>query len=142
MWVIFEGLDKSGKTTLEWAFLKATNYKINVVDRGPIGYMVFDEIFNRSTKLGNQEFIRQARKINKSKDCYVVYCRVDNNIANQRLKDHNEKCPYNYSNAQKIMKNKMIRYYDSEHMLILDTSLKSIDECTEDIVKWFKEVSK
>lgn len=142
MWVIFEGLDKSGKTTLEWAFLKATNYKINVIDRGPIGYMVFDEIFNRATKLGNQEFIRQARKINKSKDCYVVYCKVDNDIAEQRLKDHGEKCPYNYSNAQKIMKNKMTRYYDSEHMLILDTSLKSIDECTEDIVKWFKEVSK
>lgn len=142
MWVIFEGLDKSGKTTLEWAFLKATNYKVNVVDRGPIGYMVFDEIFNRATKLGNQEFIHQARKINKSKDCYVIYCKVDNDIAEQRLKDHGEKCPYNYIKAQKLLNKQIKRYYAKEKILEVNTSKKSINECTEDIVKWFKEVSK
>ena len=72
MWVVFEGLDKAGKTTLEWSFLKATNFKINVIDRGPIGYLVFDKIFGRTTKDGDQEFIRQAKKINKSKDFFVV----------------------------------------------------------------------
>ena len=47
MWVIFEGLDKAGKTTLEWEFLKATNFKHVVIDRGPVGYMTFDKILGR-----------------------------------------------------------------------------------------------
>ena len=47
MWVIFEGLDKAGKGTLEWGLLKATNFKHIVIDRGPVGYMVFDKLFNR-----------------------------------------------------------------------------------------------
>lgn len=86
MWLIFEGLDKSGKTTLEWSFLKATNYKHNIIDRGPVGYLVFDKVFGRSTKLGDQEFIKQARKVSKSKNFFVVYCRTDKDVAEERLK--------------------------------------------------------
>ena len=33
MWVIIEGLDKAGKTTQEWEFLKATKFKNDVIDR-------------------------------------------------------------------------------------------------------------
>lgn len=80
MWVIFEGLDKAGKTTLEWEFLKATNFKHVVIDRGPVGYMTFDKILGRETKLGNQEFIYQARKIMKSGDFMVVYCTVERKL--------------------------------------------------------------
>ena len=50
MWVIFEGLDKVGKTTLEWDLHRATNFKHVVIDRGPVGYMVFDKIFDRETE--------------------------------------------------------------------------------------------
>lgn len=142
MWVIFEGLDKAGKTTLEWSFLKATNFKINVIDRGPIGYLVFDKIFGRTTKDGDQEFIRQAKKINKSKDFFVVYCIVDSDIAKVRLEEHKEKCPYDYDEAQKLMKKKMSQFYSKERMLILDTTNKSIEQCTDEIIDWMEEVNK
>ena len=90
----------AGKTTLEWEFLKATNFKHVVIDRGPMGYMTFDKLFDRETKLGNQEFIHQARKIMKSKDFMVVYCFASEDVAARRLKEHNEECPYNYKEAQ------------------------------------------
>jgi len=140
MWVIFEGLDKAGKTTLEWEFLKATNFKHVVIDRGPIGYMTFDKIFGRETKHGNQELIHQARKIMKFDDFVVVYCKVEKETAKERLIFHNETCPYDYDKAQKLYCDNIHRYYKAEKTLELDTTNKSIDECVELIVEKLKEV--
>lgn len=140
MWVIFEGLDKAGKTTLEWEFLKATNFKHVVIDRGPVGYMTFDKIFGRGTKLGNQEFIHQARKIMKSNDFMVVYCTVEKETVEERLALHGETCPYDYIKAQKLYRDSVRRYYRPEKTLELDTTNKSIDECVELIVEKLKEV--
>ena len=137
MWFIFEGLDKSGKTTLEWAFLRATNFKHNVVDRGPVGYLVFDKVFNRTTEEGDREFIRQATAMNKSNDFFVVYCTVDADIAAQRLKENNEECPYNYKEVQKFFDENIEKYYSKDIVLRVDTGKKTVDECAEDIVNWF-----
>ena len=142
MWVIFEGLDKAGKTTLEWEFLKATNFKHIVIDRGPIGYMIFDKLFDRETKLGNQDFIRQARKIMKSKDFMVVYCFASEDVAAKRLDEHNEECPYDYGKAQKLLSDNIRRFYKPEKTLELDTSDKSIQECVRVIIEKFEEVRK
>ena len=63
MFVIFEGLDKTGKTTLEWELLKATNFKHIVIDRGPVGYMTFDRLFGRSTNLGTGIFFTMQERL-------------------------------------------------------------------------------
>lgn len=139
MWVIFEGLDKAGKTTLEWEFMKATNFKHMVIDRGPVGYMVFDELFDRSTKLGNQNFIHHARKALKSGDFMVVYCKAPYDVVKERLAAHNEECPYDYKYAQKRYDTEVSHYYRPEYVLELDTT-KSIDECVNQIVEKLQEV--
>ena len=140
MWVIFEGLDKAGKTTLEWEFLKATNFKHMVIDRGPIGYMTFDELFDRSTKLGDQEFIHQARKIMKSNDFMVVYCFANDEAVMQRLEEHNEECSYDYKKAQKLLRKNINRYYKKNKVLMLDTSSFTIEECVGLIVGKLKNM--
>ncbi len=140
MWVIFEGLDKAGKTTLEWEFLKATNFKHVVIDRGPIGYMVLDRIFGRATPAGDFGFIRQARKCAKSNDNLVVYCYCDKSIVDARLKEHNETCPYDYVKAQRSYLANVKRYYNEGKTLLLDTSNKSIDECVKLICEKLAEV--
>ena len=142
MWVIFEGLDKVGKTTLEWEFLKATDFKHMVIDRGPIGYKTFDKLFKRDTKLGNQDFIHQARKICKNKDFMVVYCICDVNTALERIKAHNEECPYDYAKAQKIYKNDIRRYYRSDKLIIVDTTDASIEDCVKLIIEKLEEVQR
>lgn len=138
MWVIFEGLDKAGKTTLEWEFLKATNFKHMVIDRGPVGYMTFDKLFGRETKLGNQDFIHQARKIMKNPDFMVVYCLVDKKVAKERLDAHNEICPYDYGKAQKLYGDNIRRYYNDDKVLRLDTTERSIEECVKMIIEKLK----
>lgn len=142
MWVIFEGLDKAGKGTLEWGLLKATNYKHIVIDRGPVGYMVFDKLFNRETKLGNQSFIHQARKISKNKDFMVVYCHASEDVVAKRLKEHNEECPYNYGKAQKLLRDNIKRFYSQDKVIEIDTSNMMPDECVELIVEKIKGVQK
>lgn len=139
-WVIFEGLDKSGKGTLEQHFLKATSYEHIVIDRGPVGYLVFDQVFGRETKQRKQNFIHQARKIMKSKDCMVVYCKVPWNAAQARLVDHNETCPYDYMAAQKMYDVAIRRFYNEPYVLTLDTTA-SIDECVKRILDKLDELS-
>jgi adenylylsulfate kinase-like enzyme len=141
MWVIFEGLDKAGKTTLEWEFLKVTNFKHMVIDRGPVGYMTFDKLFDRETKLGTQDFIHHARKIMKNQDFMVVYCFVSEDVAAKRLAEHNEECPYDYDKAQKLLRNNINRYYNRpEKVLELDTSNLTISECVLMIIEKLEEV--
>ena len=142
MFVVFEGLDKAGKTTLEWEFLKATNFKHMVIDRGPMGYMTFDKIFGRSTKLGDRDFIHYARKITKSDDYMIVYCMVDTKTARERLKAHNETCPYDYDEARKSYTSNVRRYYNNDKVLELDTAHHSIEECVKLIVEKLKEVQR
>jgi len=142
MFVVFEGLDKAGKTTLEWEFLKATNFKHMVVDRGPMGYMTFDKIFGRSTKLGDRDFIHYARKITKSDDYLIVYCSVNKKVAEERLKAHNETCPYDYEEAQKLYRLNVRRFYNMSKVLELDTTNRSVEECVKLIVEKLKEVQR
>lgn len=142
MWVIFEGLDKAGKTTLEWEFLKATNFKHMVIDRGPVGYMIFDKLFGRETKLGKQDFIHHARKIMKNPDFMVVYCFASDEVAAKRLSEHNEICPYVYGAAQRLLRDNINRYYKSEKVLELDTGCMTISECVQMIIEKLEEVRK
>jgi len=51
--VIFEGMDKTGKTTLKEEFNKRTNFIHYVVDRGPISNIVYNNLFNREKNLND-----------------------------------------------------------------------------------------
>lgn len=139
MWVIFEGLDKSGKGTLEREFLKKVNYEHIIVDRGPVGYMVFDEIFGRTTKDRKENFIRQARRIMKSNDFIIVYCKAPFEVVQDRLKEHKEECPYDYKKAQKLYNTCINRFYFKNFVIEVDTT-KSVDDCVDLIIKKLEEV--
>lgn len=140
MWVIFEGLDKTGKGTLEREFLKTVNYEHMVIDRGPVGYMVFDRVFNRCTFLRAANFMKYATQIFESKDYLVVYCFANKKIVDKRLKMHNETCPYDYDMAQEIYTSEIYKCYNPKRTLMLDTSYDSIEDCVKLIMKKLKEV--
>lgn len=140
MWVVFEGLDKAGKTTLEWELLKATNFKHIVIDRGPVGYMTFDDLFGRCDFASNLTFAKQATEIMESKNFIVVYCFANEDVVNKRLEEHNETCPYNYGKAQKLYELNISLFYKPEKVLKLDTSHTTISDCVGMIVKKLEEV--
>ena len=49
--IILEGVDRTGKGTMQEAINKATNYKHIILDRGPIGFKAYCEIFSKPEKL-------------------------------------------------------------------------------------------
>jgi deoxyadenosine/deoxycytidine kinase len=144
MWILFEGLDKVGKTTLQWELLKATNFKYVVIDRGPIGYMSYDKILNRETDEGNKRFINMSKSIMEEKENFiVVFCYADKNVVDSRLKAHKEKqlkSEYTYKEMHDIIINNIRKFYKAEKTIEINTGENSIEDCVKLIVNKIKEV--
>lgn len=81
MIVIFDGMDKVGKTTLIHALDKATKYEHIIIDRGPNSYLVYDNLYNRPYKLDHLKTEMDIR--NTSHLC--VYCYADEGDIKKRL---------------------------------------------------------
>lgn len=86
MIVIFDGMDKVGKTTLIHALDKATNYEHIIIDRGPNSYLVYDTIYNRPHMIDHLKTEMDLK--NTSHLC--VYCLADEDDIKQRLKETGE----------------------------------------------------
>lgn len=141
MWLVFEGLDKVGKTTLEWEVLKASNFKHVVIDRGPVGYMTFDQILGRVDRSSHDTFKEQAKEIVNLGNTLVIMCYANENVVNERLKKHNEKqielgMPYDV--ATKMYTGNASYYYGKDNVLMLDTTKLTIDECVDVIMREVK----
>lgn len=75
MIVIFDGMDKVGKTTLIRALDKATHYEHIIIDRGPNSYLVYDELYNRGHKIDYYKTEMDIR--NTSHLCVYCYANVE-----------------------------------------------------------------
>ena len=89
MIVIFDGMDKVGKTTLIHALNKTTNYEHIIIDRGPNSYLVYDKLYNRSKSIDYYKTEMDLR--NSSHLC--VYCYADEEDIKKRLAAANEEFP-------------------------------------------------
>lgn len=140
MWVIFEGLDKVGKGTLEKEFLKAVDYKHIVIDRGPIGYLIFDQLFGRETSKSKKDFLAEAEFVSKSDNFAVILCSASEVVVNERLIAHGETLPYDFKTAHKLYLDNVNKYYNPDRLWLLDTSMRSIEDCVQIIVKFVKNL--
>lgn len=86
MIVIFDGMDKVGKTTLIHALDKATNYEHIIIDRGPNSYLVYDHLYNRPFAKDHHKTEMDLR--NTAHLC--VYCFADEEDIKARLKEAGE----------------------------------------------------
>lgn len=100
MLIFFEGVDKTGKSTLVQKVLKATNYKHVVFDRGIISQIVYDKCFNRTP----DESIKNAIEYLKKSNAFVLLCEADTKTIEKRLKEHNEILPDELKNIDEIKK--------------------------------------
>jgi thymidylate kinase len=77
--IVFDGVDKSGKSTLKKEFDKATNYFHWTVDRGPVSHIAYNIIYNRYDQNNILEIINICPKI------ILVYCCTAPNIIEKRI---------------------------------------------------------
>lgn len=137
--IVFEGVDKSGKTTIIREFNKATNFSYVVLDRFTISGKTYSNVFNRGDFLYQDNV---EKSIVKSLPTLCVLCVSDPLVIRCRLTDAKEVLPPevdNIARTQLLFK----AYYNNsnfEHKLFLDTSMLTIDECVKLVKNAVKEM--
>ena len=87
MFLIFEGANKSGKSSLIKAFHLSTNYKYSVIDRFSLTSYAFGKAQNRDLDY-NSYFSQDLKLCN---DAIIVYTYCDKETLRKRFIEHNEK---------------------------------------------------
>ena len=138
--IIFEGADKTGKTTIRDRFNKKTNFGYVVLDRLTTSSKIYNELFGRD-RLGYYKTIEDA--MIKAFNVLVVLCECDTEIILERLRNANEELPEQLRNVDKVKKafreeveRSFINY------VVIDTTNKEIDECVDSIITRVMEMEK
>ena len=138
--IIFEGADKTGKTTIRDRFNKKTNFGYVVLDRLTTSSKIYNEFFGRD-RLGYYKTIEDA--MIKAFNVLVVLCECDTEIILERLRNANEELPEQLRNVDEVKKafreeveRSFINY------VVIDTTNKEIDECVDSIITRVMEMEK
>lgn len=145
MWVIFEGLDKVGKGTLESLLNQETKYEHIIIDRGPAGFIFYDELYDRTTDSRLKEYKKQAKLMRKSNDFVVIYVIADWDHVNMRLEEHKEE--WARCRGVSDYQQQRLRYaglcdkcYGVENVMVIDTTSKLPELCVREIRKFIESV--
>jgi len=60
--LIIDGMDRVGKTSLINTIDKKTNYKHLILDRGPLSYRAYSEIYNKKTSFSQYNTLEDSLK--------------------------------------------------------------------------------
>lgn len=145
MWIIFEGLDKVGKGTLESLLNQETKYEHIIIDRGPAGFMFYDELYDRATDSRLKEYKKQAKLMRKSDDFVVIYVTADWDHVNMRLEKHKEewaRCRGVSDYQQQRLRYASLcnKYYGVENIMFIDTTFQLPEWCVGEIRKFIESV--
>lgn len=138
--IIFEGVDKSGKTTIKDKFNKKTNFSYVVLDRLTTSSKIYNNFFDRDRL---EYYDRFERSIIRNFDVLVVLCECDTGLIVERLMNANEVLPEQLKNIDEVKK-----AFEEEvkksftNYIVIDTTKRSIDECVEDIIIRVSEMEK
>ncbi len=86
--IIFEGVDKVGKTTIYQAFRKRTNYAPLCIDRFLGSNFAYDFFFDRENSV--KDFSTIEEKLIEIFDCTLVYLTCEEDILMERIREHDE----------------------------------------------------
>ena len=138
--IIFEGVDKVGKTTIRDRFNKKTNFGYVVFDRLTTSSKIYNRFFGRD-RLGYYESVEDA--LIRAFNVLIVLCECDTEIILKRLEDAKEELPRQLKNIDEV-KRAFREEVDKSFVncIVIDTSNKEIDECVENIITRVLEMEK
>ena len=138
--IIFEGVDKAGKTTIRDRFNKKTNFGYVVLDRLTTSSKIYNRFFGRD-RLGYYELVEDA--LIRAFNVLIVLCECDTEIILKRLEDAKEELPKQLKNIDEV-KRAFREEVDRSFVnyIVIDTSNKEIDECVENIITRVLEMEK
>lgn len=129
--IILEGVDRTGKSTMQLAINKSTKYKHYVMDRGPIGFKAYCEIFNKDKELF-ESYDKSEKEFLNIDNVLVIYLDCDTSVLIDRcIKTGHETIDYPFH--KKIYE----KYYNESKLakVKVDTTNTSVYEIAEELVK-------
>jgi len=153
--VVFEGLDKSGKSTLMAALNKLTNYKYTCIDRAWISQFVYGTL-RRAEPLdtptgavqeGIEAFSDSLDMIGllnefPANSLFIVHVTADHNIIAQRIKESgHEPIAYEASTLFKYSIGIIYKYCPDVCIIKIDTSKNTVAESAQIIADTIFEYS-
>ena len=93
MIIVFEGMDRVGKTTLMNKITQLTDYKFPMMDRGPAGFTTYDILFGRSSEERMAAYSKDAEALNQM-DVLYVYLYANEKEILRRLKEEGKPLKY------------------------------------------------
>lgn len=100
MIIIFEGMDRVGKTTLMNKITQLTDYKFPMMDRGPAGFKAYDMIFDRQTEERDLSYYKDAEALNQMDVLYVYLYASDEEIFKRLIEEGK---PLKYENPLEML---------------------------------------
>lgn len=137
--IIFEGVDKSGKTSLKDLFNKETNFCYVVLDRLTTSSKIYNNFFERDRYEYYENF---ERSVLSSFDVLVILCECDTEIIKERLKNANEFLPEKLKDIDEVKAAFRKEVDDSFSNYIVINTMKDINECVQEIIKKVNEMEK
>lgn len=92
MILIFEGMDRSGKSSTIAKLNQFTDFKYPSIDRGPAGFMVYDNLLGRQTPQRNAQYIRDADSLFQG-DVLCIYLYASEKAIAKRLEEEGATLP-------------------------------------------------
>ena len=146
--VIFEGIDKSGKSSIINEFRKLTNYRHTVIDRAFISSAVYNIKFDR--KDSSIDYLLQLVEISKIVNTLIVICTADVDCIIKRARLSSKFDYINKENNEELSKeiqrdNNLFLAFSKigkYHTLILDTTDQRADEQALFISKYINELDR
>lgn len=137
--IVFEGVDKSGKTTLKDLFNKKTNFSYVVLDRLTTSSKIYNNFFGRDRLEYYEQF---ERSVLSSFNVLVVLCECKTEIIIERLKNANEFLPEKLMDIDKVKAAFRKEVCDSFTNFILIDTGNEINECVDALINRVKEMEK
>ena len=137
--IIFEGVDKSGKTTLKDLFNKKTNFGYVVLDRLTTSSKIYNNFFERDRLEYYENF---ERSVTKSFNVLVVLCECETEVIVERLKNANEFLPEKLKDIDKVKAAFREEVDNSFYNYIVIDTMNDVNECVDVIIKRVNEMEK
>lgn len=140
MLIIYEGMDKVGKTTLIKEYDRFDHFNHYNMDRGPAGYILYDSFFGRTTTERKAENLQAIQELN-GMDYIVVYLTAETESIQSRLDFFHEILPdgMEIDSFKDAYEKVVFDSYPKDRILRLNTTNLSLEECCLKIDEFIKD---
>lgn len=129
--VILEGVDRTGKDSMQDAIDKATRYKHIITDRGPLGFQAYCIIFNKPQEL-YLAYQKMELDLLELPNVLVIYLTADTEtLVDRCVKTDHEILDFDFHKEVYEM------FVDTTNLetITVDTSKKHVTEIVQDLIK-------